>query len=50
MGPMHNEENHIFHSSPNIIKMIKTSKVGLIGHVALTGDMRNMHNMLAKKK
>jgi hypothetical protein len=34
---LHNEELHNFHSSPNIIRMIKSRRTRCPGHVARTG-------------
>jgi hypothetical protein len=39
---LHNEVLHNFHSSPSIIRMIKSRRMRLAGHVALTGR-RVMH-------
>jgi hypothetical protein len=39
---LHNEELHNLYSSPNIIKMIKSRKMRLAGHVARMGR-RGMH-------
>jgi hypothetical protein len=39
---LHNEEIHNLYSSPSIIRMIKSSRMRLAGHVALMGR-RGMH-------
>jgi hypothetical protein len=39
---LHNEELHNFYSSPNIIRMIKSRRMRLAGHVARMGR-RGMH-------
>jgi hypothetical protein len=39
---LHNEELHILYSSPNIIRMIKSSRMKWAGHVARMGRHR-MH-------
>jgi hypothetical protein len=38
---LHNEEPHIFYSSPNIIRMIKSRRVGLAGNVERMGEPWN---------
>jgi hypothetical protein len=38
---VHNEELHGLYSSPNIIRMIKLSRMKWAGHVALIWEMRN---------
>jgi hypothetical protein len=35
---LHNEELHNLHSSPNIIRMIKSGRIRLAGHVAHMGE------------
>jgi hypothetical protein len=35
---LHNEELHILHSSPNIIKQIKSRRMRWAGHVARMGE------------
>jgi hypothetical protein len=42
---LHNEELHNLYSSPNIIKIIKSSRMICIGHVACT-ERRGMHTEL----
>jgi hypothetical protein len=39
---LHNEELHNLYSSINIIRMIKSRRMGWVGHVARTGK-RGMH-------
>jgi hypothetical protein len=39
---LHNEELHNLYSSPNIIRMIKSRRMGWPGHVARMGR-RGMH-------
>jgi hypothetical protein len=35
---LHNGELHYYHSSPNIIRMIKSRRMGWAGHVARKGQ------------
>jgi hypothetical protein len=37
---LHNEELHNLHSSPSIIRMIKSRTIRWTGHVARTGDKK----------
>jgi hypothetical protein len=39
---LHNEEIHIFYSSPNIIRQIKSRRMRWEGHVALMGEQRDV--------
>jgi hypothetical protein len=34
---LHNEELHNLYSSPNIIRMIKSNRISLAGHIARMG-------------
>jgi hypothetical protein len=43
------EELHNVYSSPNIIRMIKSRRVRLAGHVARMGEMRNAYRILVGK-
>jgi hypothetical protein len=38
---LHNEELHILHSSPNIIRQMKSRRMRWEGHVARVGEERN---------
>jgi hypothetical protein len=40
---------HNLHSSPNIIRTIKSSRMRWMGHVAHMGEMRNVHKILVSK-
>jgi hypothetical protein len=46
---MHNEELHNLHSSPNVIRMIKSRRMRWEGHVARMGKMRNAYRILVGK-
>jgi hypothetical protein len=43
---LHNEELHNLYSSPSIIKMIKSKKMKLAGHVARMGKKKNAYSVL----
>jgi hypothetical protein len=43
---LHNEELHNLYASPNIIRVIKSRKIGWAGHVAHMGEMRNAYRIL----
>jgi hypothetical protein len=47
---MHNEELHILFSSPNIIRQIKSRRMRWAGHVARTGEERNVCKVLMGKR
>jgi hypothetical protein len=40
---LRNEELHNLYSSPNIIRMIKSKRMRLEGHVARMGEMSNAY-------
>jgi hypothetical protein len=44
-----NEDNRNLHSSPNIIRVIKSRRVISSGHVARTGEMGNAYIILVGK-
>jgi len=47
---LHNEKLHNFNSSPDIIRMIISRRMGLTtGHVARMGEMRNSYIILVVK-
>jgi len=46
---LHNEELHNLYASPNIIRVIKSRKMILVGHVARTEGVRNTYSMLVGK-
>jgi hypothetical protein len=43
---LHNGELHNMYTSPNIIRVIKSRRIGWAGHVARTGEMRNANDIL----
>jgi hypothetical protein len=45
----HNEELHIFYSSPNIIRQIKSRRMRWAEHVARMGEERNLYRVLVGK-
>jgi hypothetical protein len=46
---VHNEELHNLYASPNIIRVIKSSMMRGVGHVARMGAMRNEYKNLVGK-
>jgi hypothetical protein len=46
---LHNEELHNLYSSPNIIRMIKSRRIKLAGHVARIGAKRIEYRVLVGK-
>jgi hypothetical protein len=46
---LHNEELHDLYSSPIIIRIIKTRRMRLAGHVAQMGEKRNAYRLLVGK-
>jgi hypothetical protein len=46
---LHNEELCDLYSSPSIIRMIKSRKMRLAGHVVRMGEKRNAYRLLAGK-
>jgi len=43
---LHIEELHKLYASQNITRVIKSRRMGLAGHVAHNGEMRNPSNIL----
>jgi hypothetical protein len=43
---LHNEELHNLYASPNVIRVIKSSRMRWAGHVARVGEMRNVYSVL----
>jgi hypothetical protein len=46
---LHGEELHNLHSLTNIIRIIKSRKMRLAGHIARIGEMRNTYRILKGK-
>jgi hypothetical protein len=46
---LHNQELHNLHSSPRIIRMIKSRRMRWAGHVARIGEKRNVYRILVVK-
>jgi hypothetical protein len=46
---LHNEELHGLYSSPSIVKVIKSMRMKVTGHVALMGEVRNAYSILVGK-
>jgi hypothetical protein len=45
---LHNEELHDMYYSPSIIRIIKTKRMRLAGHVARMGEKRNVYSLVGK--
>ena len=46
---LHNEELNVLYSSPNILRVIKSRRMGWAGHVARMGEGRCVYRILAGK-
>jgi hypothetical protein len=46
---LHNKELHDLYSSPSIIRIIKSKRMRLAGHVARMGEKRNAYRLLVGK-
>jgi hypothetical protein len=46
---LHNEELHNLYSSPDNIRQVKSRRMRWAGHVARTGEERNMYKVLVGK-
>ena len=46
---LHNEELNDLHSSPNIVRVIKTRRIRWAGHVARMGEERRVYRVLVEK-
>jgi hypothetical protein len=46
---LHNKELHDLYSSPSIIRIIKSSRMRLAGHVARMGEKTNAYRLLVGK-
>jgi hypothetical protein len=47
---LHNEELRDLHSSPGIIRIIKSRRMRWVGHVARMGEKRNVYRLLVEKR
>jgi hypothetical protein len=43
---LHNEELHGLYSSPSIVRVIKARRMRWAGHLARTGEVRGVYNIL----
>ena len=46
---MHKEELNDLHSSPNIVRVIKSRRMRWVGHAALMGEERGVYRVLVGK-
>ena len=46
---MHNEELNDLYSSPNIVRVIKSSRMRWAGHVVRMGEVRGVYRVLVGK-
>jgi hypothetical protein len=46
---LHNEELNDLHSSPIIVRVIKSRRIGWVGHVARMGESRDLYRVLVGK-
>jgi hypothetical protein len=46
---LHNEELHNLHSTPSIIRIIKSRRMRWAGHVARMGEKRHVYRLLVGK-
>jgi hypothetical protein len=46
---LHSEELHIFYSSPNTIRQIKSRRTRWVGHVTCMGEGRKLYRVLLGK-
>jgi len=47
---LHNEELHVFYSSPDIVQVIKSRKMGWAAHVARMRENKNAYKILMGKR
>jgi hypothetical protein len=45
---LHNEELHDLYSSPSVIRIMKSRRMRLAGHVALMGEKMNAYRLLVE--
>ena len=46
---LHNEELNDLYSLPNIVRVVKSRRIGWAGHVARMGEDRGVHRALVRK-
>jgi hypothetical protein len=46
---LHNDELHSLYSSPNIVWVIKSRRMKLVGHVACIGEGRGVYRVLVRR-
>lgn len=46
---LHSEKHHNLYSSPDITRMIESSGMRWVGHIARTGEMRNAYKSVRGK-
>jgi hypothetical protein len=46
---LHNEKLNYLYFSPNIVRVIKSRKIGWTGHVARRGESRGVYRFLVRK-
>jgi len=46
---LHNEELNDLYSLPNIVRVVKSRRIGWAGHVALMGQGRGVYRALVRK-
>ena len=46
---LHNEQLNDLYSSPNIVRVIKSRRMGWAGHIARMGERRGVYRILVRK-
>jgi hypothetical protein len=46
---LHNDEHQILHSSPNIVRVIKSRRMRMVGHVARMGVGKGVYRVLVRR-
>jgi hypothetical protein len=47
---LHNDELHNLYSSPNVVRVIKSRRMGWAGHVARMGEGRGVYRVLVGRR